>query len=154
MQIVLPVSAATRFGKTHEEAGLGLVEVVVAMLLLAIALVGLAVSFPPSRGAVHAAGQVTTAVALAQETLEVMRDRVYTASVDEITPVNFPNQAPVPDFPGFRRSVEIRDNVPVPSTECTPPSGTPCSKTVTVTVSFREPSGDEHSVELTTILVR
>ena len=154
MQRFLPVNPVMRVGKPQEEAGLSLVEVVVAMLLLAIALVGIAVSFPPSRAAVHAAGQISMAVALAQETLEGMRNRRYTAGVDEITPRNFPAQDPVPGFPGFRRSVTIVDNVPVAATECVPPPGTPCSKTVTVSVSFREPSGDEHLVELATILVR
>lgn len=154
MQILLPVSAVTRFGRPDPEAGLSLVEVVVALLLLAIGLVGIAVSFPASRGAVHLADRLTTAVALAQETLEGMRNRRYTADIDEITPGDFPTQDSVPDFPGFRRSVTIVDNVPVPVTECVPPPGTPCSKTVTVSVSFREPSGNEQSVELTTILVR
>lgn len=142
MQVFLPI---------ERESGLSLVEVVVAMLLLTIALLGLALGFPPSRAAVHTGGQISVAVALAQETLEAMHNRQYTATIDEITAENFPDEDSVQDFPTFRRVVTIQDNVPIAT--CFPP-GTPCSKTVTVSISTREATGEQHFVRLTMIFVR
>lgn len=151
MQVLLPVEHHVALVRAKPEAGLSLIEVVVALLLLAIALLGLAVGFPLSRAAVYLGDRMTTAISLAQETLEAMRNRRYTATTDEITAENFPDQAPVPDFPSFRRTVDIRNNVPL--AVCAPPA-TPCSKTVTVAVFFRDQAGQERSVQLTTILVR
>ncbi len=137
--------------RAKHRRGFTLVEVVVALLLLAIALLGLALGFPPSRAAVHTGGRISVAVGLAQETLEAMHHRQYTATIDEITRENFPDEDPVPGFPGFRRVVTIQDNVPIAT--CVPP-GTPCSKTVTVSIVTREASGEQQSARLTTIFVR
>ncbi len=142
MQVFLPIEC---------ENGLSLVEVVVAMLLLAIALLGLALGFPLSRAAVHTGGQISIAVGLAQETLEAMQHGRYTATLDEITTESFPDEDPIPGFPTFRRVVTIQDNVPMAT--CVPP-GTPCSKTVTVSIFTREATGEQHSARLTTIFVR
>ncbi len=142
MQVFLPI---------ERESGLSLVEVIVAMLLLAIALLGLALGFPLSRAAVHTGGQISIAVGLAQETLEAMHHRQYTATLDEITMENFPGEDPIPGFPTLRRVVTIQDNVPIAT--CVPP-GTPCSKTVSVSIFIREATGEQHSARLTTIFVR
>jgi hypothetical protein len=37
---------------------------------------------------------------------------------------------------------------------CTPPPGTPCMKTVTVTVFYRDDKGQERGIPLTSIFVR
>ncbi len=168
MQVLLPVALASyprrpclferglcprKLGalSAKRETGLGLVEVIVALLLLAIALLGLAVGFPVSRAAVYLGDRMTTAVSLAQQTLEAMRNRQYAATIDEIRTEDFPGEDPVPDFPAFRRVVTIQDNVPIAT--CVPP-GPPCSKTVTVAVFFRDHAGQEQSVQLATIFVR
>jgi Tfp pilus assembly protein PilV len=147
MHSELPVTA-------QSEAGVSLIEVMVSLLLLSVALLGLAVGFPQSRTAVVTGSQVSTAVNLARQTLEAMRNRPYTSTVDEITGANFPNQGygGIPSFPGYRRTVTISDGVPQPA--CTPPPGTPCTKTVAVTVFYRDETGQERSVTLRTIFVR
>ncbi len=141
-----------------QERGLTLIEVVVAMLLLSIALMGLAVGFPSSRGAVYMGDQLSTAVSLARQTLEQMRNSGYTTAVDNITNANFPDQDPIPGLPPgsiFRRTVQILPGVP--EAVCVPPSVAPntaCSKTVIVTVFYRDNAAQEQQVALTTIFVR
>ncbi len=138
----------------NREAGLSLIEVVVAMLLLSIALLGLAVGFPSSLGAVYMGDRVSTAINLAQQTLEQMRNRRYTDTIDDITTANFPEQdyGTIQNFSTFRRTVQIQNGLP--QAVCTPPPGTPCTKTVTVTVFYRDTAGQEQSVPLTTIFIR
>jgi Tfp pilus assembly protein PilV len=138
------------------EAGLSLVEVTVSLLLLGVALLGIGLGFPRSRTAVATGNEVGTAVSLARQTLEAMRNRLYTSATDEITAGNFPNQGygTIVSFPTFRRTVTIQNGVP--ESVCVPPSppNTPCTKTVTVTVFYTDHSGQERSVALTTIFVR
>lgn len=138
----------------NRDSGLSLLEVVVAMLLLSIALLGLAVGFPSSQAAIYMGDRVSTAVNLAQQTLEQMGGRRYTETIDDITNTNFPDQdyGAIPNFLRFRRTIQIQNGVP--EAVCTPPPGTPCTKTVTVTVFYRDPGGEEQSVPLTTIFIR
>jgi type II secretory pathway pseudopilin PulG len=138
----------------RSEAGASLIEVMVSMLLLSVALLGIAVAFPQSRIAVQGGSQLTVATNLARQTLEDMRNRRYTATIDEITGANFGaiGYGGYVDFPGFRRTVAITDGSPDAS--CLPPPGTPCTKTVAVSVFFRDERGQEQSVDLRTIFVR
>jgi type II secretory pathway pseudopilin PulG len=137
----------------RNEAGASLIEVMVSMLLLSVALLGLAVAFPQSRVAVQGGSQITTATNLARQALEDMRNRVYSSTVDQITSTNFGSlgYGGYPEFPTFRRTVDILDGAP--ESACTPP-GTPCTKTVTVSVFFRDERGQEQAVTLRTIFVR
>lgn len=136
------------------QSGLSLIEVMVSMMLLSVALMGLAVAFPTSRIAVQSGSQISAAVNLARQTLEAMRNRDYTSTADEIIPGNFPNQGygSITNFSTLRRTVLIQDGVP--QAACTPPPGTPCTKTVTVTVFYRDERGTERSVAVSTIFVR
>lgn len=137
----------------RSEAGASLVEVVVSLALFAIALLGLAAAFPLSRSAIATGSQLTVALGLARQTLEEMRNRRYTSTVDDLIAVNFPNHGygEIPDFPTFRRTVTILDGRP--EAACTP-AGTPCSKTVSVGVVFRDSTGHERAVTLKTIFIR
>jgi prepilin-type N-terminal cleavage/methylation domain-containing protein len=137
----------------RSESGVSLIEVLVSLVLFAVALLGIAAAYPLSRSAVSAGGQATVAVGLARQTLEEMRNRRYTSTIDDITASNFPSWGydMIPNFPTFRRTVSITDGVPEAS--CTP-SGTPCSKRVSVTVVYRNSTGQEQAVTLTTIFVR
>jgi Tfp pilus assembly protein PilV len=136
------------------EDGISLIEIVVALLLLTVALMGLAIAFPQGRHAVHTGSQIGTAANLARQTLEAMRNRQYTTTVDEITAANFPNEAygAIPNFPTFRRVVTIQDGAP--EAACTPPPPTPCTKLVTVSVFYRDETGQERDVALRNIFVR
>jgi type II secretory pathway pseudopilin PulG len=138
----------------RSEAGASLIEVMVSMLLLSVALLGIAVAFPQSRIAVQGGSQLTTATNLARQVLEDMRNRRYTTTIDEITSTNFGSvgYGGIPNFPSFRRAVNINDGAP--EATCTPPPGTPCTKTVTVSIFFRDERGQEQSVDLRTIFVR
>jgi type II secretory pathway pseudopilin PulG len=136
------------------EAGASLIEVMVSMLLLSVALLGLAVAFPQSRIAVQGGSQLTTATNLGRRVLEEMRNVRYTATIDDITGTNFPAQGygGIADFPTFRRTVDIQNNTP--EATCLPAPPTPCTKTVIVSVFFRDERGQEQSVDLRTIFVR
>ena len=136
------------------EAGASLIEVMVSMLLLSVALLGLATAFPKSRVAVQGGSQITVATNLARRALEEMRNVRYTATVDDITPTNFGAQAygAIPDFPTFRRVVDIQNNTP--EANCLPAPPMPCTKTVTVSIFYRDERGQEQSVALRTIFVR
>jgi Tfp pilus assembly protein PilV len=136
------------------EAGASLIEVMVSMLLLSVALLGLAVAFPQSRIAVQGGSQLTTATNLARRALEEMRNVRYTATQDDITSTNFGAQGygTIPDFPTFRRVVNIQNNTP--EANCLPAPPTPCTKTVIVSIFFRDERGQEQSVDLRTIFVR
>jgi type II secretory pathway pseudopilin PulG len=61
----------------RNEAGATLIELMVAMVLLAIALLGLAASFPYAMQGVVAAGYQTTATLLAQQTVDNARFTLY-----------------------------------------------------------------------------
>jgi prepilin-type N-terminal cleavage/methylation domain-containing protein len=140
--------------KRPGQSGLSLIEVLVAMMLLSVALMGLAVAFPHSRKAVTEGNNLTAAVNLARQTLEGMRNRRFSSTVDEITLGNFPNQAygTIPNFPRLRREVQIDDGVP--EAQCVPAPPTPCTKRVTVRVYYRDEQGQERPVSLSMIFVR
>jgi Tfp pilus assembly protein PilV len=149
MHTAVPVSLR------RDEAGASLIEVMVSMLLLSVALLGLAVAFPQSRVAVQGGSQITVATNLGRRVLEEMRNVRYTATVDQITngaPFNNLAYGQIPNFHTFRRTVNIADNQPVAN--CIPAPPTPCTKTVTVSIFFRDERGQEQSVDLRTIFVR
>jgi Tfp pilus assembly protein PilV len=138
----------------RSQAGASLVEVLVSLVFFAIAMLGVAAAFPVSRAAVAMGDRTATALGLARQTLEEMRNRRFTTTVDEITSANFPDRpyGSIPNFPTFRRTVTIANGVP--EAVCTPAPGTPCSKRVTVRVFFRDHQGQEQHVPLNTIFVR
>lgn len=136
------------------EAGISLIEVAVSLVLVAVGLLGLASVFPISRLAIIQGDQMSTAVRLAQQRLEDMRNVTYNETTDSITTANFPSQAygTIVDFSGYRRQVTITNNAPVNA--CTPPPGTPCTKTVRVETFFRDERGQEQSTALQLVFVR
>lgn len=127
----------------RNEQGLTLIEVVVAMLILAVALLGLAAAFPLARLAVHEGGQLSTAAALASDVVEQMKQRRF----DDITTGNFPNQNynAIGGFPSYRRTVAIVD---------TTVDGVLAYKQVTVTVYYKGQGGVEQNVPVMTVITR
>lgn len=124
----------------RNEQGLTLIEVVVAVLILAVALLGLAAAFPLARLAVHEGGQLSTGAALASDVIEQMKQRRFA----DITAANFPNQGygAIGGFPPYRRDVAIVD---------TTVDGVLAYKQVTVTVFYKGQGGNEQSVTVMTL---
>ena len=138
------------------EGGFTLVEVLVAIAILVVGIVAVAVATGSNSGlpAISRSNSISTAIFLAQERLEQIRNAQYTATpppagVDQITTANFPNEAygAIAGFPGFRRTVTMQNGVPAPAT-----------KTITVQVFFqpvRERGiGPEESVAVATIIAQ
>jgi prepilin-type N-terminal cleavage/methylation domain-containing protein len=137
---------------TRRDAGLSLVELMVAMMLLGVALMGLAAAFAPSRVAIQQGDQATTATFLARRTLERMRNAAYDLDTDELvngadfpasTPYNSSPPSDMEAYPTYRRTITFVND--------TPEAGT---KTATVVIIYRNSSGVEQSVTLTTIFTQ
>lgn len=134
-----------------DQRGLTLPEILVAMAILTIGLLGMAAALAVSSGGVSAAitgGQgaiergfgVSAATVLAQARLEQVKraDYIITGGVDEITAANFPSEAfgSIAGYPNFSRSVTIENGTPGPN-----------MKTVTVTVRYRYAAASGRSEE-------
>jgi prepilin-type N-terminal cleavage/methylation domain-containing protein len=132
----------------RRDAGISLVELMVAMVLLGVALMGLAAAFVPGRVAIQSGDQSTTATFLARRVLEDMRNRAYDTGTDEITVANFPaatafGTGDLAGYPTFRRTINIAADTPMAGT-----------KTVTVTVFYKTDSGTERPVTLSMIFAQ
>ena len=131
----------------RRQSGLSLVELMVALLLLGVALMGLAAAFAPGRMAIQQGDQATTATFLARQVLEDMRNRAYDLDSDElVNGATFPattGYGGITNYPNYRRTITFVNNSPEPGT-----------KTVTVAVIYRNSSGMEQSVTLTTIFTQ
>jgi len=99
------------------EYGMSLVELLIAICLLAVALVTVAAAIPYGLMAVSSSGFQTTAIGLAQEPIDTAKRTAF-ASLTSLAA----SRAAVPEFTGFDREVLITDySAPA---DC---SGTPCS---------------------------
>lgn len=141
--------------------GFGLVEVLVALMLLTIGFLGVVGALGAKSGGV-AAGEsmgltavtrgnyVSTATMLAQQRLEQLKQLQYQIgppAVDQFgadpTPAGFADEPAVAGYPSFRRQVRVQTGVPAANL-----------KTITVTVSFRLPSqgGGDQAIALSTLV--
>jgi prepilin-type N-terminal cleavage/methylation domain-containing protein len=135
----------------RQQAGVSLVELMVALLLLGVALLGLAAAFAPGRMAIQGGDQSTTATFLARKALEDMRNRAYDLDSDElVNGTDFPATTAYGSvtygsvaYPNFRRTITFADDSPEVGT-----------KTVTVAVFYRDSGGVERPVTLTMIFTR
>ena len=131
----------------RRDAGLSMVELMVALMLLGIALMGLAAAFGPGRMAIQQGDQATTATFLARRVLEDMRNRAYDLDTDElVNGATFPaatGYGGITGFPSYRRTITFAND--------TPEAGT---KTATVVIFYRNSSGVEQSVTLSTIFTQ
>jgi prepilin-type N-terminal cleavage/methylation domain-containing protein len=135
------------FMTMRRDAGLSMVELMVALMLLGIALMGLAAAFGPGRMAVQQGDQATTATFLARQVMEDMRNRAYDLDSDElVNGATFPAASAygsLSGFPSYRRTITFAND--------TPEAGT---KTATVVIFYRNSSGVEQSVTLSTIFTQ
>jgi prepilin-type N-terminal cleavage/methylation domain-containing protein len=95
------------------QRGITLLELLVAMMLLATALVGLAASFPLLMQAVTLGGFQTTATLLAQQCVEIAKSMPY-----DRLPVDLPNTctASPTGYPSFTRTLTVTAGVPTATT--------------------------------------
>jgi len=135
----------------HDEQGVTLLEVLIAMLLLGVALVGLAASFPLAMYGVTLGGYQTTATLLALQSIEDARARAYAniPSLDTGGGVcdtsgggTFVSLASAtPPFEGFARCVSVQVGTPLATTT-----------TVTVVVRFSSGGGDTIYTRVATVI--
>jgi type II secretory pathway pseudopilin PulG len=130
------------------ERGITMVELMVAMLLMAVALLGLAASFPYALYGVVVSGFQTTATLLAQEALE----RAKATDYGNLASLSFDGSSgplpgdcngsgslrPVAAFSGFARCVAVQ-------------VGTPSATTTTITAVVEFTGGPVSSPGRTTV---
>ena len=109
-----------RRGTPGRQDGVTIVELLIAMLLLTIALLGLAASFPYAMYGVIAGGFQTTATLLAQQAIETAKNTPY-ASLSTLDSGGFVG---VTGYSGFQRSIAVAPT-------------TPTAQTTTITVVVR-----------------
>jgi prepilin-type N-terminal cleavage/methylation domain-containing protein len=93
---------------TGKEKGFTLVEVLIAVMVLAVAFLAMYQMQAMAVRGNETANQVTIATMLAQDKMEEIRNTNY----DDVTNLNFPteNYGMVPNFPQFRREVAVTEN--------------------------------------------
>jgi prepilin-type N-terminal cleavage/methylation domain-containing protein len=137
------------------ERGMSLAEVLIAVAILGVGIVGLASVIPGGSYAVQHGSQLSTATFLAQEMIERARAVPWTgtpatdclgvstgnaapvptgATCNGATGTQFPDEAAVAGYPGYRRTVRVT-NCGV--TSCIAGLTHPGMRLVRVTVSYR-----------------
>ncbi len=140
------------------ERGFTLVEVLIALAILTIALLGVAATTALQSGGIAGSisfGQaavtrgyyLSTATMLAQDRLEQVKRVQYRVGADPFAPGNpplgFTDETPVNGFPNFNRQVRVVDG----------PAGN--TKEVTVTLSFTLPTergANQESMRISTLV--
>lgn len=125
---------------SRDTAGLTLMEVIIAMALLAVALLALAAAYPAAYLAVHQGRQLTTAATLAQEVIEGAKMSGF-AAVTEAGLQDAYAAAPA-GYAGYTRSIQVEDLVA---------DGAVVMKRLTVTTRFSV-QGTQVPVSLVTLL--
>jgi Tfp pilus assembly protein PilV len=127
------VSSVARTG--GRQTGASLLEVLVAMLLLSLMLMGLASSVPLALRGVAEAGRRTALVLLAQQAVEMAR----ATPVEALAGLDSGGFVELPDHSGTRRSVSVA-------------FGTPTAGTATVTAVARGTGPEGGDVVVTTVV--
>ena len=126
----------------RSRSGLTLVEVLMAVMLVAVALLAVAAAFPPAFYAVHSGRHLTTAAALDQEVVEGAKRLAFT----NVTSTNLTTLYPSPPtgYAGYTRAIQVDDILD---------AGAVIMKRVTVTTTYNL-YGDTPSVSMVTLLAR
>ncbi len=117
----------------RKERGFSLLEVLVAVSILAVAILAAASMFPTAYTNMNRSGVDTVAVTLAQQRFEWLRNQAYTAAA---LAAGTTTESSISGYSGYSRTTLIQDNSPI--------SGL---KRITVTVAA--PSG--RSVQVTSL---
>jgi prepilin-type N-terminal cleavage/methylation domain-containing protein len=93
---------------TGKEKGFTLVEVMIAVMVLAVAFLAMYQMQAMAVRGNETGNQVTIATVLAQDKMEEIRNTAY----DNVISINFPaeNYGMVPNYPQFRREVTVTEN--------------------------------------------
>ncbi|GIX47669.1 MAG: hypothetical protein KatS3mg131_1880 [Candidatus Tectimicrobiota bacterium] len=116
-------------------AGFTLTEVLVALVVLSLGLLGLTAMTVSTARTLAFSKQLTVATTLAEERLEAMHREPFANLTAERFPLE--DYGTLPGYPQFRRQVTFVDPGPVPGT-----------RVVVVTVSWRQEGGEPHRVSL------
>jgi prepilin-type N-terminal cleavage/methylation domain-containing protein len=131
----------------RRQSGLSLIELMVALLLLGVALMGLAAAFGPGRMAIQAGDQATTATFLARQMIEDMRDKAYDQDADElVNGADYPastGYGSITNYPSYRRTITFTNDSPDVGT-----------KIATVVIVYKNSGGIEQSVTLSMIFTK
>jgi Tfp pilus assembly protein PilV len=120
------------------EKGIGLIEIIIAMLIFAIGITAAIRTLPVSNTATTRSKNLTTATNLAQQKIEELMGVPYS---DAELNAGDHNDQDNPLERIFTRTWTVTDNTPVPD-----------MKTVTVTVTYQAGSSNDNSVTLSTYL--
>jgi prepilin-type N-terminal cleavage/methylation domain-containing protein len=123
----------------RDERGVTLIELMVAVMLLAIALTGLAASYPLAMQAVTGGGYQTAGTLLAQQCIELAKSMPYDRVPIDLEP-NCPAN-PV-GYAGFTRTVTVAPTIP-----------TATMTTVTILVTYTSGQGPVQT-SLTTMVAQ
>ena len=120
--------------------GFTLSEVLIAMVVLSIGLLGLSAMTLAMGKSVTFSKQQTIATTLAQDKIEAVKHTHYA----QVVPANYPPEAynTIPGYPQFSRTVVVHTDSPVADT-----------KTVAVTTTWQPPGRDRpYTVTVTTVI--
>jgi Tfp pilus assembly protein PilV len=119
--------------------GLTLIEILITTVLLSVAFLGMSAMTVGSIRGLAFSDHLTTGITLAKERIEQIEHADYAAVVN----ANFPREqyGSIAGYEAFQRGVVIVDDTPEAK-----------MKTVTVTVSWRETSGDTKDAVISTIV--
>lgn len=126
----------------RSRSGLTLVEVLLAVMLFAVALLAVAAAFPPAFYAVHGGRHLTTAAALDQEVIEGAKRLAFPTVTATNLVALYPS--PPPGYEAYTRQIQVDDIVE---------GGAVVVKRVTVSASFSL-YGSQPSVSMVTLLAR
>lgn len=88
--------------------GFSVVELLIAAAVLGVAILGMISLFPTSYNDVDRSGKQTTALILAQQQIELLRNQPYAALTPGTT-----TEASLANYPGYTRTTVITDNTPL-----------------------------------------
>ena len=128
------------------QRGVTMIELLLAMLLLAVALVGLAASFPLAMVGVATGGYQTTATLLAQQCIDIAKSMAYDSFGYTQIPAQLPVACPdgaVTGYGGFTRTTTIQVGTPTAQTT-----------TITVVVNFSGGGGGINDTTVSTLLAQ
>src|SRR5262245_474149 len=123
-----------RLRLVHHSHGFTLSEVLIAMAVLSIGLLGLSAMTLAMGKSLTFSKQQTIATTLAQDKIEAVKHTHYA----QVVPANYPPEAynTIPGYPQFSRTVVVHTDSPLADT-----------KTVTVTTTWQPPGRDRaHTV--------
>jgi Tfp pilus assembly protein PilV len=137
----------------RDARGITVAEVIVALAIVAVGLVGLMAAMPLSISHIAEANRKTTAVFLAQQRLEQVKNARWAAvapaadnlggaaSNGQEALAQWPDEAAVAGYPAYQRQVRIRDCSVAPGCGIAVNATLATLRQVTVTVSFARMTG-------------